>query len=241
MTKNYRFLGLHLVTAQSKKVKVESSSNHVAQAARRPALFRLSWVLLAGNDTGFSPFCALQNVAFFSHYFTARFISCSDTFVSIYPRLPLSYHESALDPKELQHFCCFNQHFPMVFPWFSHGFPNVFPWFSHFPMVFPSFSHDFPIFPWFSPWFLLTSSSSVAVFGARTSGISRRTPPWRRWWRTWRRSPRNIPTWRWAQGESHTRWTVPDLEEVHVCVKYMYDYVGMYVMYVCMYIYIYMY
>ena len=85
---------------------------------------------------------------FFSNYFTARFISCSDTFVSIYPRLPLSYHESALDPKELQHFCCFNQHFPMGFPMvflsfsrvfpFSHGFPMI----SHFPMVFPMvFAH----------------------------------------------------------------------------------------------------
>ena len=84
---------------------------------------------------------------FFSHYFTARFISCSDTFVSIYPRLPLSYHESALDPKELQHFCCFNQHFPMVFPWFSHGFPNVFPFSYGFPIIFPWFSHFPMVFP----------------------------------------------------------------------------------------------
>ena len=235
MTKNYRFLGLHLVTAQSKKVKVESSSNHVAQAARRPALFRLSWVLLAGNDTGFSPFCALQNVAFISHYFTARFISCSDTFVSIYPRLPLSYHESALGSQGTPTFLllqsAFSHGFPMVFLSFSHGFPIfpwVFPWFSHFPMVFPWFFHFPMVFPMVFAHFVLvvcgrllrrrqnfgdlSEDASMAAVVADLAQITEEHP-------YLTLGPR---------GET-TTGPVPDLEEVHVYVKYMYDYVCMYI------------
>ena len=173
----------------------------------------------------------------FSHYFPARFISCSDTFVSIYPRLPLSYHESALDPKERQHFCCFNQHFPMDFPMvflsfsqcfpmilpFSYGFPVVFPWFSHFPMVFPMvFAHFVLVLRGrlsgrrrqnFGD---LSEDASMAAVVADLAQITE-----------------EHPYLTLGPGGKPVRWTgpVPDLEEVHVCVKYVW---------LCRYIYMYL-
>ena len=60
-----------------------------------------------------------------------------------------------------------NQHFPMVFLWFSYGFP-IFLWFSYgFPMVF-RFSYGFPmVFLWFSDFpmvFLWFSCGFPMVF-----------------------------------------------------------------------------
>ena len=175
---------------------------------------------------------------FFSHYFTARFISCSDTFVSIYPRLPLSYHESALGSQGTPTFLllqsAFSHGFPMVFLSFSHGFPMIFPFSHGFPMVFP-FSHGFPmIFPFshgfphgfcsLRPCRLWPSSSPApelrGSLGGRLHGGGGGGPGADH-------RGTSLPD-AGPRGET-TTGPVPDLEEVHVYVKYMYDYVCMYI------------